>query len=615
MANIDNNGVISTRVSTRLEGRTRNGNVTEALRFRIHDPLWMLTRQWQLGEFQGNDAGSAVAVKCRVKQTKMRSFTNGVNNKTGDLWQDPLEPQIEGLKHEMTPLVRVESAMHYISILKKELRKNEIASKLSELRKRFPLNCEYGATSFDNQPMDVTAALKDVVDYSKKQNCQLASFANAFVGKAFDGVKLFEYLSVKGCVHSYDKKYVDWFCNNYGIRSKNYWDTKTMRYKCDFNIGNNTLKCRDYPGGRLSWYSFDESSAKNTTVNKKSDSKVHEYVGIPSLATYNGAPNKRLWEFEDHKVYLGDSKEMQSQANIVLMQYATMYSNDWMIMPLSVEIGDYVDVQELTVWDTFGFRSTINNQNANGKPVSDDVKWQLFTHAPADNVSKLDMNGLLLPPVLPSTVEGDAVEEVMFVRDEMANMIWGIETKVQDGCGGVIDAEKLANAVAGRISDVNDMRQTPGKVTVSEPVKGEVDVKRSKQSDFRYLLRTDVPLNWIPFVPQQIPGQYQEIAFRRGKMPFFIYDEMKNDGQYYAVRPISRLLNGIVASGTGKIKETPMYIAEEEILQTGTKLIKNYQRARWFNGKVYNWLGIEKRLDNMQANSGLAFDTLEDPIK
>ena len=58
MANIDNNGVISTRVSTRLEGRTRNGNVTEALRFRIHDPLWMLTRQWQLGEFQGNDAGS-----------------------------------------------------------------------------------------------------------------------------------------------------------------------------------------------------------------------------------------------------------------------------------------------------------------------------------------------------------------------------------------------------------------------------------------------------------------------------------------------------------------------------------------------------------------------------
>ena len=126
MANIDNNGVISTRVSTRLEGRTRNGNVTEALRFRIHDPLWMLTRQWQLGEFQGNDAGSAVAVKCRVKQTKMRSFTNGVNNKTGDLWQDPLEPQIEGLKHEMTPLVRVESAMHYISILKKELRKNHL---------------------------------------------------------------------------------------------------------------------------------------------------------------------------------------------------------------------------------------------------------------------------------------------------------------------------------------------------------------------------------------------------------------------------------------------------------------------------------------------------------
>ena len=28
----------------------------------VHDPLWMLTRQWQLGEFQGENASSPVKV-------------------------------------------------------------------------------------------------------------------------------------------------------------------------------------------------------------------------------------------------------------------------------------------------------------------------------------------------------------------------------------------------------------------------------------------------------------------------------------------------------------------------------------------------------------------------
>ena len=35
-----------------------SGKMNESLAARIHDPLWFLSRQWQLGEFQGDDAGS-----------------------------------------------------------------------------------------------------------------------------------------------------------------------------------------------------------------------------------------------------------------------------------------------------------------------------------------------------------------------------------------------------------------------------------------------------------------------------------------------------------------------------------------------------------------------------
>ena len=47
---------------TRLEPQSVSGDPTPGLQARLHDPLWMLTRQWQFGEFSAEDAGSPVAV-------------------------------------------------------------------------------------------------------------------------------------------------------------------------------------------------------------------------------------------------------------------------------------------------------------------------------------------------------------------------------------------------------------------------------------------------------------------------------------------------------------------------------------------------------------------------
>ena len=47
----------------RLEGRPRRPDFTRALKAEVRDPLWMITRQWQFGEFIGDDAGSPVTAK------------------------------------------------------------------------------------------------------------------------------------------------------------------------------------------------------------------------------------------------------------------------------------------------------------------------------------------------------------------------------------------------------------------------------------------------------------------------------------------------------------------------------------------------------------------------
>ena len=41
----------------RLEGRPRRANFARALKAEVHDAMFMLTRQWQMGEFRSDDAG------------------------------------------------------------------------------------------------------------------------------------------------------------------------------------------------------------------------------------------------------------------------------------------------------------------------------------------------------------------------------------------------------------------------------------------------------------------------------------------------------------------------------------------------------------------------------
>src|SRR6185436_8636931 len=52
----------------RLEARPRTLDFTRSLRAEVRDPLWMLTRQWQMGEFQGEDAATPIGARILSSQ-------------------------------------------------------------------------------------------------------------------------------------------------------------------------------------------------------------------------------------------------------------------------------------------------------------------------------------------------------------------------------------------------------------------------------------------------------------------------------------------------------------------------------------------------------------------
>ena len=62
---------------TRLEPRPRSTAMRASLEAQVRDPLWLLGRQWQLGEFQGEDAGTPVHARLRAERTRLSRWAPG----------------------------------------------------------------------------------------------------------------------------------------------------------------------------------------------------------------------------------------------------------------------------------------------------------------------------------------------------------------------------------------------------------------------------------------------------------------------------------------------------------------------------------------------------------
>src|SRR3954468_23551979 len=79
----------------RLEPRPRAPRVSETLAASIRDPMWMLARQWQFGEFNGEDAGSAASVELRARLSPLGSWRPPGGQVTPLTAGRPLEPSVE----------------------------------------------------------------------------------------------------------------------------------------------------------------------------------------------------------------------------------------------------------------------------------------------------------------------------------------------------------------------------------------------------------------------------------------------------------------------------------------------------------------------------------------
>src|SRR6185437_7506384 len=85
----------SVTIWNRLEPRSRIDGLADGLAARVHDPLWLLARQWQFGEFAGKDVGSPLTAQVQWTTAAFDRYSSGTSAPQPYDGNAPLEALIE----------------------------------------------------------------------------------------------------------------------------------------------------------------------------------------------------------------------------------------------------------------------------------------------------------------------------------------------------------------------------------------------------------------------------------------------------------------------------------------------------------------------------------------
>ncbi len=618
-------GCESLRVWNRLEPRARRVDFDSALQARVHDPLWMLARQWQFGEFKGEDSGSPIMAKMARSTTPLsglRLGASGVFDGYSNLI--PLEAAVEKLPLQFDVAARAHMAQHFLTLLAEEMKALPVGAPAfdpahyrSLFRQAFPI----AIPALDPQDPANAVAVAE-----RRTNAAAHRMLQALAGRSFDGVALATALRqgvdwsnlpvalVLGVVREHPDlvlaalgAFHEWFTRLYlspATPADTAWNNSQLEYQFGTSINRDAnnrmvLNAEEYATGRLDWYSFDQGPlTPNGHANDPQSASVIDVRSvIPSPAEFAGMPSARWWQFEDGAVDLGHIQaESTDVAKIAVAEFALLFGNNWFIIPVRQRVGVIAEIEGIVVTDVFGWRTSV--APATGSSGGIWTRWDFFSVTPRGTGPAADPLGqhLLLAPTLSDVLESEPFEAAAFVRDEMTNTVWAVETRVPDGLGSGCDGATRARRFRTALEALEkELSNGNGAAPELDP-----------EIVLHYRLGTTVAENWIPFVPVHKARDTRAIRLQRASMPRFVLDTLA------PVRPLTTILRPGLQDDNMQVR--PYFVNEEEVTRAGVLVEATAQRARWLNGSTFVWHGRRKTSGRGEVESGLRFDVIE-PVK
>ncbi|HEY7073903.1 MAG TPA: hypothetical protein VH418_00975 [Solirubrobacteraceae bacterium] len=554
----------------RVESAAVDPGLAEGLEARVADPCWMLARQWQTGEFKGDDAANPLLVTVEATSVPVdRLVLPGGQAIDLAATETPLEPLVERepvRAGPAAPRVAAELGRLLLRGLARVAAPDTVAG---ELRSRFALR------------LPPAGGLDPVGER------RLALLA----GAAFDGTALLaaapdtlagmlDELGIKDPARERVLAAADdWRRHAEALFSEpqrfSTWDPQRMEYRfaleatADDGAPIRLDTGEGYAGGRLDWYSFDVTPP--TAGKGTPHARTHRAELLPAPLRFRGMPADRFWELEEGDVYLGGIEAApEDLARVAVAGYAVVYGNDWLLVPLTVPSGTLTRVAGLTVLDDFGRMTKVRSAaEVDGGRPDRAFKFFELTGDTSPGAGRAPL--LFLPPTVETTDAGRPLEDVRFTRDELANLAWAVEQRIESR--------------AGRPVDVAARRGTPAAAPAPDDA-------------WDLVLSTEVPGNWVPLLPVRLVDAPEaaegQIMLQRGRVP----------------------LPGVPGSSRGAlgsilVPDRRLLVHEDEIPRAGLRVVRRFQSARDPAGGLHTWVGRRKGPGRGIGHSGLEFDRLD----
>lgn len=552
---------------TRLEGMGRSDALTPGLEARVADPLWMLARQWQIGELRGDDAARPVGMTVSTRSAPISE----VSGPAGSLAADaavPMEYVVERRPRPSSGHAATHDAVRLGHRLVRMLANAGFAGARPALAEAFP-----SAPPDDGMTLTGLAAATEAllvrlgIDGAAVLDAPDTA-VRAVLAAAVARADLPAAMTVVG----------EWraWCLSIGAgRTLEAWDDEQLAYRFSASTEPRregiTLRAPSHDGGLLDWFSFDLRGAAG---QRESSGPVTTVSMLPTPVRFRGQPAERWWEFEDAATNLADIDAGPADlARMLVAEYAVAYSADWFVLPVRVPVGTLTEVVEMRVVDNFGDVTEVRSvadvdHRAGGKRV-----WRMF-ELTGDEVSGAHRSPwLFVPSTVHGDLTGDALEQVGLVRDEGANLVWAVERLVEGPAGRALNRRLLAGAPSPATVELGHVEQS---------------------SAWTYHLESGVPpAFWIPFVPERISEGSAEVRLRRARL-----------SQWSLVAdagPRSELLD---PSG-------PRWIREEQVPASGVQVERRWRYARGHDGTGHLWQQFSVTPASGQRSSGLRWDLLD----
>lgn len=336
------------------------------------------------------------------------------------------------------------------------------------------------------------------------------------------------------------------------------WKSEALHYAFGVKGKEFALKATGYSGRNLDWYHFDITSR---AARGEQPPEVETRM-VPTAMSFRGAPHPRWWRFEDGDAYFEQARDPEPNTlSMLLPEFFFLDVNNWYVAPLLQTAGTIREITRLSVVDGFGVITEIGPSVAAG-----DSEWSMFSLSQDDG--RAAGNLLYVPGIAIEVLDNDEVEEVVFTRDEAANLVWA--------------NERLVTFADGTQSRNGEAEAVPPQARPPDP-----------RPIFK--LRSDIGAWRIPYLPRfiDLSAVSGEVYLRRART---IETASLAKPQY----------RGVVVAESWRLDEA-------QIPRSGVRVRRTKRFARGSDGKGYFWTGRSRQTAPRTDSPGLRFDYLDEP--